>query len=95
VLEKINNFATASLRPSFAFVFDLPVEAAAERLRKTGKAVDRLEGSGREFYERVRKGYLALAKRFPHRIMVLPGQGPVEELSGRVCEKILELYGQL
>ena len=94
MLEKINSFATATLKPSFTFVFDISVRAASERLRKTGKAVDRLEGNGGEFYEKVKLGYLALAKRYSYRTMVLPGQSPVEELSGIVCKRILELYNQ-
>jgi dTMP kinase len=94
LLEKINSFATEAIQPSFTFIFDIPVELARERLRKTGKTIDRLEGSGMEFFEKVRKGYIALAGRYSDRIMVLPGEKPVEELSGIVCEKILELYRQ-
>jgi dTMP kinase len=94
LLKKINSFATSSVQPAFTFIFDIPVETARERLRKTGKTADRLEGSGGEFYEKVRKGYMALAGSYPHRIMVLPGQSPVEELSAIVGEKILELYRQ-
>jgi dTMP kinase len=95
LLEKINSFATASLRPSFTFVFDIPVATACERLRKTGKTADRLEGCGGEFYEKVRKGYLSLAQKYSKRIMVLDGQVPVEELSAIISEKVLELYRQI
>jgi dTMP kinase len=88
-LERINSFATNGIKPSLTFVFDIDVETAAQRLMETGKAADRLEGSGREFFEKVRHGYLSLAKRFPERIIVLAGQSTIKELSGIVCDRIM------
>ena len=90
VLETVNDFATKKTLPSLTFIFDITVELSRRRLALSGKTADRLEGSGREFYERVRRGYLSLARRFPRRIVVLPGERPVEELSEMVCSKILK-----
>jgi len=87
-LAQMNEFATAGVAPSLTFVFDIDVDTSISRLKKTGKPQDRLEASGREFYEKVRKGYLNLAARYPHRIVVLPGTAPVEQLAESVFEKI-------
>jgi len=92
ILEKMNSYAVDSVQPTFTFLFDISVETSKRRLAQAGKTADRLEGSGAEFYERVRKGYLALAKQFPHRIMVLSGDRAAPDLSAVVCAKILELY---
>lgn len=89
-LEEINDFATAETKPSLTFIFDITVERSRARLALSGKTADRLEGSGRAFYEDVRQGYLSLAKRFPRRITVLSGERPIEELSEIVCSTILE-----
>jgi dTMP kinase len=90
LLEKMNGFATDGMQPSITFIFDITVECSRQRLARSGKAVDRLEGAGAAFYNDVRRGYLSLAKRFPGRIIVLSGIRPIEELAEIVCSKILE-----
>jgi dTMP kinase len=91
VLGRINDFATAGLEPSLTFVFDIDVGTSIARLKKTDKLPDRLESSGRDFYEKVRQGYLTLASRHPERIIVLPGTDAVDRLSQTVFEKIASL----
>jgi dTMP kinase len=93
-LSQINSFASAGVRPSLTFVFDIDVDTSIARLKKTGKNPDRLEASGRDFYEKVRQGYLLLASREPDRIIVLPGIAPVEQLAQTVFEKIENLLSK-
>ncbi len=64
--------ATQRIAPDLTFVVDIPVELSAERVRARGGA-DRLEREDGAFHTRVRAGYLALAERFAHRIVVLDG----------------------
>jgi dTMP kinase len=87
----MNDFSTAGLAPSLTFVFDIDVDTSISRLKKAGKPRDRLESSGRDFYEKVRQGYLSLASRSPDRIIVLPGIAPVEQLAQSVFERITGL----
>jgi dTMP kinase len=89
ILGRMNEFATAGLAPGLTFVFDIDVGTSIARLKKAGKPADRLELSGREFYEKVRQGYLTLASRHPDRIVVLPGTAPVDDLAQSVMEKIM------
>jgi dTMP kinase len=91
-LFALNDFATGGVAPALTFVFDIDVETAFSRLKKTNKMPDRLERSGKEFYEKVRGGYRALASRYPQRIVVLNGTAPVEELSRAVIENILRRF---
>jgi dTMP kinase len=90
-LSRINDFATAGIVPSLTFVFDIDVATSVARLEKAGKRPDRLEGSGREFYEKVRQGYLSLAAQSPDRIIVLPGTDKVDRLAQTVAERIFRL----
>jgi dTMP kinase len=90
LLETMNDFATAQTTPSLTFIFDISVECSRRRLVLSGKTFDRLEENDNAFYEDVCRGYLALAKRFPGRIVVLSGELPVDELSEIVCTTILE-----
>ena len=59
------------------FVFDIDVETSMLRV---GKEKDRMESAGKEFHNRVRYGYLELAKLEPNRIKVLDATKSIDEI---------------
>ncbi len=71
--------ATRRIAPDLTFLVDVPVEVSAARVRARG-AADRLEREDAAFHERVREGYLQLARRFG-RIVVLDGTMAPEVLA--------------
>lgn len=83
--------ATQSLAPDLTFLLDVPVEVAFERLRvrhaSSGIGADRMERENGEFHERVRQGYLTLAKRFS-RFVVLDAQAGPEALALQVLDQV-------
>jgi dTMP kinase len=87
-LRQMNEFATDGIAPALTFIFDIDVDTSIARLKKADRLPDRLESSGRDFYEKVRQGYLTLASRTPDRIIVLSGTAPVEQLAQTVFQKI-------
>jgi dTMP kinase len=91
MLESQNVLATGGLWPDRTFLFDIRIQTAAQRLLATGKPIDRLEGSGEAFYERVRAGYLELARRFPQRIHVCNGELPKEALTESIIADIMAM----
>jgi dTMP kinase len=90
LLKKMNDFAAMGIRPSLTFFLDISVECSVKRRTLSGKAVDRLEGNDKMFYNAVRNGYLSLAAQYPRRINVLKGEKPIEELTGVICSKIFK-----
>jgi dTMP kinase len=82
-LELIRRLAEAShprLTPDLTLVFDCPYEVARERLRQTGKVLDRFEREDREFFDRVRESYVAQARAEPGRIRVIDASLAPEEI---------------
>ena len=59
--------ATEGLEPNLTLFLDLPVATGLRRVKARGR-LDRIEKRSIQFHRRVRKGYLALAKK--HRRMV-------------------------
>jgi dTMP kinase len=61
-------------RPDLTFILDVPAEIglarAAER-RGAGQGADRFEGEGRDFHERLREAFLAIARDEPERCVVV------------------------
>ena len=69
------------LAPDCTLLLDLPVAAGLSRARKRGGAgADRFEAETVSFFEKVRAGYLTLARREPARIHVIDAAGPLREV---------------
>lgn len=85
-INKLNDFATNFLKPDLTFVFDIDVETSMQRV---GKEKDRLESEGKEFHNRVRNGYLEIAKQEPERIKVIDAAKSIDEIHEEVVN-ILE-----
>lgn len=80
-INKLNEIATNGKKPDLTFVFDIDVETSMKRV---GKEKDRMESAGIEFHNRVRKGYLELAKQEPQRIKVLDAAKSINEIHEEV-----------
>lgn len=90
VLDRLNNLATAGLEPDVTLLFDLPVHDGLQRALR-GRIGDRIEQESIEFHERVRDGYLELAKQFPDRMFVIEA----EQAPDRVAEHVIEAVQNL
>lgn len=71
----INAFAIDGAQPDLTLLMDVPVamgfQRLTERQRVLFETADRIEREEREFHERVRAGYLAMAQRWPERFLKL------------------------
>jgi dTMP kinase len=70
-LRTLNRFATRGLTPDLTLLFDVPVETGLARRRQHDSEQNRLDRETRLFHARVRKGFLELAARDPHRMKVI------------------------
>jgi len=66
-IKSLAERVTRGLEPDLTLFLDLDVRTGLERALSRGKP-DRIESRARVFHQRVRKGYLALAKKNPKRI---------------------------
>jgi len=61
------NYATGGLTPDMTILMDIDVKAGLERKMKNGAEWNRLDAYTLEFHQRVRAGYLEMAKGEPKR----------------------------
>ena len=87
-IKKLNSIATGGMLPDLTLVFDIDIETSMQRV---GKEKDRMESSGNEFFNRVRNGYLELAKQEPERIKVVDSRGSIEEIHEKVVNILQDL----
>lgn len=83
-LEQVARWATGDLRPHLTVLLDL--EPSRGLVRFEGR--DRIEGESLEFHERVRAAFLALAAADPDHYLVLDARAGVEDIAGRVWERV-------
>jgi dTMP kinase len=89
LVSRLNKLATADLKPSLTVLVDVPVKVGQGR--KASGVLDRLERERVEFHERVRQGYLQVARRAPGRFKIVDGTLPVEELERMIFSHVEEL----
>lgn len=87
-INYLNKIATGGLKPDLTIVFDIDIKTSMQRV---GNEKDRMESSGIEFFNRVRNGYLEIAKKEPERVKVINSSDTIENIHRQVVELIKEL----
>ncbi|MGB9665056.1 MAG: dTMP kinase [Ignavibacteria bacterium] len=93
----IHRIAIDDCIPDLTFFIDITFEESLRRKNLSKLLPDRMESQGKEFFERVRKGYLEIQKREPERLKVINGHGSPEEIHKKIVqifvEKLISLKG--
>jgi dTMP kinase len=91
-LTRICEFATGGLWPDRVILIDIPPQVGLTRKKENDKAPDRIEARGLAFFERVREGYLTMAKKEPEVFVVIDGEQVVEAIWKQVQGKLVEWF---
>jgi len=98
VVRDLDRIACRGLKPDVTFLIDIDLETSLMRARRrnerVGPAESRIDEESAAFHERVRQGYLALAKAEPERIVVIDGAASISEVSQRIREALGRLTGE-
>jgi len=91
LLRQLNQFANRGVKPDLTLLLDCPVELGlsrtAQRQSNAGSArgrEDRFEREKMEFHEKVRAGFLAMARAEPERFRVIDAARPMEQVSREI-----------
>jgi len=89
-IEQLANAVHGDLQPDCTLLLDLPVEVGLTRARgRSGVAADRFEAEAAEFFERVRQGYLQIARAQPMRVRVIDAAAALPSVTQQVT-RVLE-----
>ena len=87
-IEQLEKIACEEIHPAHIFVLDLDPAKRNARLAQKGAALDRLELENDEFFQRVRNGFLLMAKANPEISTVLDATLPPEELHQTILARV-------
>lgn len=93
VLERLYELAVGSFRPDLTLVLDLPVEAGLARAAERRGAETRYESLPRDFHQRVREGFLEIAKRDPKRCAVIDAAKDIDTIAQAITRVVTDRLG--
>jgi dTMP kinase len=95
-IASLNRLSSQGIKPDVTFLLDCPPDVGLNRALQRNRMLKQ-EGEGRfekeeiQFHRRVRKGYLAIARKEPHRVKVID----TSEGEEKVFEKIRKIVDNL
>ncbi|MBI2198606.1 MAG: dTMP kinase [Candidatus Rokubacteria bacterium] len=92
-IRDLNALATGGLLPDLTFVLD--IEPAAGMRRIGGRRLDAFERMDLAFHQRVREGYLEMARAEKNRVVVLRADQAVDALSAEIARTVDERLDRL
>ncbi|MGB2359468.1 MAG: dTMP kinase [Porticoccaceae bacterium] len=79
LISELELIVQGSLRPDLTLILDIPVEQGLKRASERSDP-DRFELEKTEFFERVRQGYLEIARQYPERCVVIDASQPLDKV---------------
>ena len=94
-VEDLHRTAIGDFRPDLTLILDLPVETglrrAAERAGQ-GTAEDRFERMGRAFHQRLRDGFLDIARQDPDRCRVIDADRDADAVAADLIAAVRDRF---
>lgn len=87
-IEALDRGVVGKDQPDLTLIFDLPVEEGLQRAFGRGLFETRFESKGLAFHQRLRDGFLAIARAHPDRCVVLDATGSEDEVAARVWDAV-------
>jgi len=85
-LQVLEKEIQRGLHPDLTLLLDAPLEVGERRI--AARTLDHFEREQRPFFERVRAGYLALAREHPSRITVVDAARSLDEVQGAIDQHV-------
>ena len=82
------------LRPDLTLLYDLDAAEGLARTRRRDARTDRFESEELAFHERVRSRFLEIARREPHRVVIVPAQGDAAAVFAETSRIVADRFGR-
>lgn len=89
-IEAMKQLVMGGFEPHMTILFDLPVEVGAARAKNRG-ALDRIEQEGPDFFNKVRNGFMEIAKGAPGRFRTIDASLSIPEVQMQIEALVPEI----
>jgi len=84
-VKRLHRIAVGDVQPNMTLVFDIDLKTG---LTRVGRRPDRLESQSKQFFSRVRRGFLEIARTEPRRVKVINARRSIEEIFSDVKKHV-------
>jgi len=95
LVHSVIDCAVGDTRPHLTLLLHLPLTVSESRRKdrqgSTDPIRDRFEESDRDFFRRVERGFLAIAKADPRRVKIIDGTASVQDVSAEIWKYVQAL----
>jgi len=84
-IKKLGSLVCQGIKPSLTIALDIP---PAVGLRRSKRIKDRIERRNLNYHNRVRKGYLRIAKANPRRVKLLSAESSKSDIYSRIIKLV-------
>lgn len=92
-LAALHHLIADEFTPDLTVIFDVPVELGLKRAATRRGAEARFEAKARDYHERVRQGFLAIAAAEPQRCAVIDASRDIEAVAAAALAAVKERLG--
>jgi dTMP kinase len=93
-IGQLEAFVQRGMQPDLTLLLDAPIEVGMARAARRNSDGDRFEREARDFFERVREGYLARVAADPQRFRIIDAAQSLDAVSAQVRETLIEFTAQ-
>lgn len=95
-IQELHHAVLGDFRPTLTLILDLPVEIGLKRAlarpeMAKSAAEDRYERMGHDFHERLRQGFLSIAKAEPKRCKVIDATQSIDTIHAAALNAVLQV----
>lgn len=90
LIWELGRIACGGIEPDLTVILDLDVEAGFAR-RQQQRQRDRIELKAREYHEKVRQGFLAMARERPDRFAVVDAARPPDDVARDIEQAVMRV----
>lgn len=91
-IRQLQRLMLEGFSPDLTFMLDIDVKEGIARAGRRGDNENRYESMEMEFHERVRQGYLAIARKEPKRCVVLDACDTIESLQQQIKDIVNQRF---
>jgi len=92
-IERLYEVAVGDFRPDLTLILDLPIETGLARAAARRGTETRYESLPIEFHQRVKAGFLEIARREPGRCAVIDATADIDTLAATIARTVGERLG--
>jgi dTMP kinase len=87
IIENIQRLAIGDFKPDITFLIDVDVSVAFERIKARAEN-NRYEKMDKNFHQKVKKGFLQIAKDNSNRVVIINGSRDVKEIHQEILSRL-------